>query len=193
MSTKTVLILYVQSALIQLIACQCIGNGLNNMIAPGFAGGEGMGWGGPGFGYGPMGAPFAPGPMIAPEWTPLGPANVPSSNGGGFFVTSSSPIAPVGVSVISDNEYTGPLAVGGQLPFLGTVGLEGALPSTGTGAVTYGCGNGNIGMVSEAGAEMAYANGLAPGYGFAPGFPGANYGFGAAGFGINSLNRCETI
>lgn len=162
------------------------------MMAPGIA--ESMAWAGPGIGYGPMGAPFAPGPAIASEWTPLGPATIPASNGGGFFVTSSSPIAPVGVSVVSDNEYTGPLAVGGQLPFLGTVGLEGVLPTTGSGAISYGCGNGEVGMVSEVPApELAYASALTPGYGYNPGFPGANYGLGAAGFGINGLSRCDAI
>lgn len=178
------------------------------MLAPGLAP-EAMGWAGPGFGCGaPFGAPYGPGPMIAPEFAPLGPATLPSSNGGGFMVSSISPIAPMGVSVISDNEYTGPLAVGGQLPFLGTVELEGALATAGSGAVSYGCGNGNVGMVSEdilPTPEMAYANGFGPGfgpgfgsgfgpgYGYGPGFPGPNYGLGPAGLGLNGLNRCEAI
>ncbi|CAK1593188.1 unnamed protein product [Parnassius mnemosyne] len=167
--SHAVLFVCAQVALIQVITGQCLGNGLNsNLITPGLAG-EGMGWGGPGFGYaGQFGSPYAPAPLIASEWTPLGPATVPSSNGGGFFVSSSSPIAPVGVSVISDNEYTGPLVVDGQLPFLGTIGLEGAITSTGSGAVSYGCGNGNVGIVSEnilpSAAEIGYGNGLAPGF-----------------------------
>ncbi|CAG4957829.1 unnamed protein product [Parnassius apollo] len=159
---------------------------------PGQVATEGMGWGGQGFGYGaPFVAPCAPAPLISSEWTPLGPATVPSSNGGGFIVRSSSPIPPIGVSVISDNEYAGPLAVGGQLPFLGTVGLEGALSSTGSGTVSYGCGNGNVGILSEnilpTATEISYGNGLAPG------FAGVSYGFGPGNFGLNGLNKCEGL
>ncbi|CAG4957832.1 unnamed protein product [Parnassius apollo] len=181
----------------QVIAGQCLGNGLNsNIFTPGQVAAEGMGWGGQGFGYGaPFGAPCAPAPLIASEWAPLGPATVPSSNGGGFIVTSSSPISPIGVSVISDNEYAGPLAVGGQLPFLGTVGLEGTITSTGSGAVSYSCGNGNVGIVSEnilpSAAEIGYGNGLAPGFGFGPGFGGPSYGFGPGNFLQSGLNKCE--
>ncbi|CAK1593185.1 unnamed protein product [Parnassius mnemosyne] len=186
-------------ALIQVIAGQCPGNGLNsNLITPGLVAGEGMGWGGPGYGYaGQFGAPYAPAPLIASEWTPLGPATVPSSNGGGFIVKSSSPIPPIGVSVVSDNEYTGPLAVNGQLPFLGTLGLEGAITSSGSGAVSYGCGNGNVGIVSEnilpKAADIGYGNGLSPGFGLGPGFAGPNYAFGPGNFALNSLNKCEGV
>ncbi|XP_072937466.1 chorion class CB protein PC404-like [Epargyreus clarus] len=73
-----------------------------------------------------------------------------AANGGGFAVTSTSPIAPSGVSVQSENlAFEGPLAVSGQMPFLGAVALEGPLPAAGQGAVAYGCGNGNVGIVSE--------------------------------------------
>ncbi|XP_022115605.2 chorion class B protein PC10 [Pieris rapae] len=73
-----------------------------------------------------------------------------SFNGGGLIVTSSSPIAASGVTVQSENLVVeGPLAVTGQLPFLGVVELEGPLPATGQGAVAYGAGNGNIGMIGE--------------------------------------------
>ncbi|XP_068622189.1 chorion class B protein PC10-like [Battus philenor] len=196
MSNKIVLLICVQTALFQMIIGQCGGSPFNNMFAPGLAQ-EGMGWGGPGFGFGsPFGAPAAPGPMIAPEWTPLSHATLPSSNGGGFIVSSSSPIPPMGVSVISDNEYTGPLAVGGQLPFLGTVEMEGALPTTGSGVISYGCGNGNVGMISEdvlPTAEMGYANGLPSGFGYGPGFFGPNYGAPPTGFSLNNFNRCDTV
>ncbi|XP_045508102.1 chorion class CB protein PC404-like [Colias croceus] len=71
-------------------------------------------------------------------------------NGGGLMVTSSSPIAPSGVSVLSENLLVeGPLAVTGQMPFLGVVSVEGPLSATGQGAVSYSCGNGNVGMVGE--------------------------------------------
>ncbi|OWR46409.1 chorion class CB protein M5H4 precursor [Danaus plexippus plexippus] len=72
------------------------------------------------------------------------------ANGGGLFVKSSSPITPSGVTVQSDNLlFEGPLAVSGQLPFLGVVALEGPLQAAGSGAVAYGCGNGNVGITNE--------------------------------------------
>ncbi|CAH4032635.1 uncharacterized protein LOC123715146 [Pieris brassicae] len=98
-------------------------------------------------------------PMV--EEMPIGPnipgltygltlADLAASNGGGLRVMSSSPIAPTGITVQSDNiAIEGPLAVSGQLPFLGVVALEGPLPASGQGAVAYGCGNGNVGIVSE--------------------------------------------
>ncbi|CAH2057300.1 unnamed protein product, partial [Iphiclides podalirius] len=78
---------------------------------------------------------------------------------GGFAVKSASPVPPSAVSVLSENEYSGALAVVGQVPFLGTAYLEGAVPSAGAGAVTYGCGYGDVRIVSEEGA--------APGVGLA--------------------------
>ncbi|XP_068622221.1 chorion class B protein Ld10-like [Battus philenor] len=91
--------------------------------------------------------------MAAAPWAGYGAgcglAAVPTSSGGGFAVSSASPIPPVGLSVLSENEIGGILAVGGELPFLGTVGLEGALPTAGAGAVSYGCGDGAVGMISE--------------------------------------------
>ncbi|CAH2056307.1 unnamed protein product, partial [Iphiclides podalirius] len=73
----------------------------------------------------------------------------PSTYGGGFAISSASPISPYGVSVVSENAIEGILAVGGELPFLGTVALEGALPTAGAGTISYGCGNGNVGMMDE--------------------------------------------
>ncbi|CAH0717153.1 unnamed protein product, partial [Brenthis ino] len=71
-------------------------------------------------------------------------------NGGGFQVTSYSPIAPTGITVRADNlVIEGSLAVSGQMPFLGVVAVEGPLPAVGQGSVAYGCGNGNVGIVSE--------------------------------------------
>ncbi|KAJ0170268.1 hypothetical protein K1T71_014196 [Dendrolimus kikuchii] len=87
----------------------------------------------------------------------------PTSSGGGFSVTSSSPIAPTGLTVSSENAIEGALAVAGNLPFLGTVALDGAFPSAGIGAVSYGCGNGDIGIISEG--PVGVNGPIAPGYG----------------------------
>ncbi|XP_013165726.1 PREDICTED: chorion class B protein PC10-like [Papilio xuthus] len=76
-------------------------------------------------------------------------AALAAADGGGFAVVSSSPTPPHGVSVVSDNEYSGIVAVLGQLPFLGTTYLEGAVPSAGAGAVAYGCGGGDVAILSE--------------------------------------------
>ncbi|XP_045540345.1 chorion class B protein PC10-like [Papilio machaon] len=85
-----------------------------------------------------------------------------AADGGGFAVVSSSPTPPYGVSVLSENEYSGIVAVAGQLPFLGTTYLEGAVPSAGAGAVAYGCGYGDVAILSEdfagAAASLRYAN-----------------------------------
>ncbi|CAH2057301.1 unnamed protein product, partial [Iphiclides podalirius] len=85
---------------------------------------------------------------------------VPASDGGGFAVRSASLVPPSGVSVLSENEYTGALAVVGQVPFLGTAYLEGAVPSAGAGAVTYGCGYGDVRIVSEDGASPGVLSGV---------------------------------
>lgn len=99
----------------------------------------------------------------------------------------------------SENAYEGPLAVSGAIPFLGAVALEGALPTIGGGAVTYGCGNGNVAMISEdiglgmgpyGYGPLGY-DGVLGGYGYGPlgydGLPGA-YGFagpyGYPGYGV---------
>lgn len=86
-------------------------------------------------------------------------------------------MAATGVKVETDKMLIeGPLAVQGQLPFLGVVALEGPLPASGTGAVAYECGDGQVGIVKE-GVEPtpapAYPYGLAPGYPnmLAPGYP----------------------
>lgn len=105
-----------------------------------------------------------------------------ASTGGGLPCASASPIPPAGLSVLSENMYEGALTVGGNLPFLGTVGLEGVLPTAGAGAVSYGCGAG-CGIAVE---EGPIATGIAPSVGFGPGFAG--YGApGLAGAGFNGL------
>lgn len=77
------------------------------------------------------------------------PATLAASNGYGVVVASASPIEPSGVSVLSENVMEGYVAVGGELPFLGTVALGGTLPTAGSGAVTFGCGDGTVAMVEE--------------------------------------------
>lgn len=95
-------------------------------------------------------APITTTPFATAEWAPgFGPAALAASNGGGLSITSASPISPTGVSMTSENAYEGALAVTGAVPFLGAVTLEGALPTAGAGATNYGCGNGNVAMVSE--------------------------------------------
>ncbi|XP_045526255.1 chorion class CB protein M5H4-like [Pieris brassicae] len=82
-----------------------------------------------------------------------------AANGCGFSVQSSSPITPNGVSILSENMVIeGPLAVNGQMPFLGTIGVEGSLPASGAGVVSYGCGNGNVGITNEAIPSYSLAN-----------------------------------
>ena len=107
---------------------------------------------------------------------------VPTS-GGALPISSASAIAPVGLSVESENVYEGALLATGELPFLSTVGLEAVLPSGGVGVVNHACGSG-VGIASESIAPGAYGNagtyGIGAGYG-----AGAAYGRGA-GYGANA-------
>lgn len=84
-------------------------------------------------------------------------ASTSASHGGPLPVASSSPLQPNGVSVLSENRFEGPLAVAGQLPFLGTVALEGTLPTRGSGAVNFGAGNGNVAITRE---DAGYSYGM---------------------------------
>ncbi|CAH4032634.1 chorion class B protein PC10-like [Pieris brassicae] len=183
MSFKAILFC-AQALLIQAISSQCIGayNGLA----------EGYGWASAPYAMEPVapwGAEWASpcnaelsgpwnsaGRMRAAEYDlgmesrfgygmsgGLNPATVAASNGGGFAVTSSSPISPNGVSLISENAIEGPLLVSGEIPFLGAVALEGTLPTAGSGGVAYGCGNGNVAILNEdlnAYGAYGYAQGI---------------------------------
>ena len=75
--------------------------------------------------------------------------------GGNLILDTSAPhayIGPAGVTIFSDNLIIeGAVLVSGRLPFFGTVGLEGTVPTSGKSAVSYGCGNGDIGIVEIAG------------------------------------------
>ncbi|XP_037295704.1 chorion class B protein PC10 isoform X2 [Manduca sexta] len=144
-----------------------------------------------------MGAPRAALGPVGPNWAGnlgLGispasmapPMGLAASYGGGFTVTSSSPIAPTGLTVTSENTIEGPLLVAGQLPFLGTVAVDGAYATTGMGSVTYGCGDGNIGMVNEGIPATPSAPVMAPGYNPAMS-PGLNYNGLGGRMGLNGI------
>ncbi|CAH0717150.1 unnamed protein product, partial [Brenthis ino] len=136
--------------------------------------------------YGPYaGAGFSPYAGAIAEWgTGYSPAALAASNGGGLAVTSASPIAPTGVAMTSENAYEGVLAVNGALPFLAAVSLEGVLPTAGSGAVMYGCGNGNVGMISE---DIAPLVDLTPGpLGYAGDIAGLGYNRLAGPFGYEA-------
>lgn len=124
--------------------------------------------------------PIAAHPLgYEPKLAGLQIGDIAASNSRGFQVTSSSPGAPHGLSVLSENLLVeGPLAVTGQLPFLGSVSLEGPLAAAGQGAVSYGCGNGNIGMVNENTAPVGPLPGMPyGGVPMGPGFAGNGFGF----------------
>ncbi|XP_041988712.1 chorion class CB protein PC404-like [Aricia agestis] len=94
----------------------------------------------------------------------LGPAIPPGVGtfGGSFAVTSLCPISPRGLSITSENYYDGSLRIVGEVPFLSTISVEGAVPSVGAGAITYGCGSGTVAMLSE---DEPWST---PGYGYGP-------------------------
>lgn len=99
--------------------------------------------------------------------------------GGGLGVATGSAVPPTGLNVASENIYEGTLAVGGNLPFLGTVAMEGVFPSAGAGAVAYNCGNGAVGITAEGIDGIGYG-GL--------GYNGLGYnGLGYNGLGYNGI------
>ncbi|XP_064075502.1 chorion class CB protein PC404-like isoform X2 [Vanessa tameamea] len=126
--------------------------------------------------------PYSAAPFAAPCASPFAyeVAAVSASNGGGLEITSGSALPPRGVSVLSENAIEGVLAVTGALPFLGTVGLEGVLPTAGFGAVNYGCGNGAVGIVAEDIAPVGIASPF--GYGVGP-LAADRFGYGSIGYG----------
>ncbi|CAH1642910.1 unnamed protein product [Spodoptera littoralis] len=157
MAAKFTIVFCATACFVQVISGQCIG-AINN-VGPALAAEE-LALAGnlayrAGAGYGPYTNPGLP--------------NAIPSSGGSFAVSSFSPIAPTGITVISENAIEGALAVNGELPFLGAVAVEGALPSAGAGGINYGCGNGVVGIVSE---------GVAPGPAYPAGIGYANAGYG---------------
>ncbi|XP_041983086.1 uncharacterized protein LOC121736087 [Aricia agestis] len=155
MFAKIILFCFAQALLVQNLSAQCIGA------------------------YEAIGAPwagaYAAGPWVASpaavEYSSFAPLNLAASSGGGLAVSSASPIAPTGVFVKSENAYDGAVLVSGQLPFLSTVALEGPLPSVGAGAIAYGCGNGNIAILSEDIAPVGYGPSAGP-FGYGPSIAG---------------------
>ncbi|KAG6447181.1 hypothetical protein O3G_MSEX004850 [Manduca sexta] len=174
MAAKMIVAFCASTLVIQSVYSQCLGRGLGP-LGPGWAydglapfDAYGAAWGG----FGPMGPGLA---GIAPA------TGLAASYGGGLAVTSASPIAPTGLSVTSENAIEGTLAVIGQLPFLGAVATDGAFPTVGAGAVSYGCGDGAIGIVAEAPiapAPAAIAPAMGP-IGYGPAM--------ATGYGYNSF------
>ncbi|XP_045457523.1 chorion class B protein PC10-like [Melitaea cinxia] len=109
---------------------------------------------------------------------------IPASSGGGLEVFSSSAFSPDGLSVFSENAIEGNLAAAGALPFLGAVALEGVLPSSGIGAVNYGCGNGEVAILAEDNASSSLAGSLGSGaFGSYFGHHAAAESIGPGGFG----------
>lgn len=76
-------------------------------------------------------------------------AELAASYGGGLSITSSSCAAPTGIAVTSENIYEGPVALAGNLPFLGTATMEGVFPTAGASAISYGCGDGIVAITAE--------------------------------------------
>lgn len=72
-----------------------------------------------------------------------------ATSGGALPVTSSSAMAPVGISIMSENMFEGALNVAGELPFVGTTAFDGVLATAGSGAINHACGNGLNAMVSS--------------------------------------------
>ncbi|XP_047541469.1 chorion class B protein PC10-like isoform X1 [Vanessa atalanta] len=169
---KAVLFVCALGLAIQSIAGACLGAGLGYGLAEpfGYAGTLGAPCGA----YGSYGA-----------YGGYGLGAVGASYGGGLVVTSASDY-PTGVTVLSENFIEGPLAVAGALPFLGTVGLEGILPTAGAGVVSYGCGNGEVAILAEDVAPLGLGYG---GLGYAGlGYDGIGYGgFGYGGLGCGGL------
>ncbi|XP_041988711.1 chorion class B protein PC10-like isoform X2 [Aricia agestis] len=175
MMTKTLALCILQAVFAQMY-CQCIGgyNGYTAEIAA------------------PYAAQYAAAPCAA-EWSVgYNPAALAASHGPGLAVTSASPVPPTGVTTVSETALAGELAVAGQVPFLSSVGLEGVLPTVGAGAITYGCGNGAVGITNEEVAPLAPAayGYAAPGleyaaspYAYGPIAAGPAYGYGA-GYGV---------
>ncbi|XP_039747517.1 chorion class B protein PC10-like [Pararge aegeria] len=184
MAAKAVLFISAQALIVQCISSQCLRSGYNG-IANGLTGPFAAPWNAEASLAAPWAAtPCAVAPLAAAEWAAFSPD---ASNGGGFAITSVSPMAVTGLTMTSENAYEGPLSVTGAMPFLAAVALEGALPTTGAGAITYGCGSGNVAMLSEGvnagpyGYGAGYAGELGYGYGplgYEAGIAGPGYGYG---------------
>ncbi|CAD0206759.1 unnamed protein product [Chrysodeixis includens] len=191
MAAKSILVLCASACLVKMFAAQCIG--ANNIGLADELAMVNSGLYGAGLGYG---ANLAYGGNNAGYF-----ANIAPTSGGGFAVTSSSPIAPTGIQVFSENAIEGSIAINGQLPFLGAIAVEGALPTAGAGAINYGCGSGAVGIVNEgvagpvgpAGPVVGPTGPLAGPYGtgYAPNLAGLGYS--GLGAGYNRALPCGAV
>ncbi|CAG9573444.1 unnamed protein product [Danaus chrysippus] len=185
---KATLLVCAQALFVQSIAGQCLGAGFGPLAAdlPLSAANWAAMSAAP-FAAGPCGAGLLDAPWAAASGALYGAGYGPaaaSASHGSLPTASASMIPPSGVSVRSDNAIEGPLSVAGALPFLGTVALEGALPTAGAGAVAYGAGNGEVAMLSEDIGADGF-NSLAGPLGYGAGAFG--YGAGALGYGAGAL------
>ncbi|XP_013175708.1 PREDICTED: chorion class B protein M2807-like [Papilio xuthus] len=143
MYSKTIFI-FVSTLLLKTINGQLCGtNPYHGFIGNGMAA-DNLILGNPGLAHGPFaGLPCAP--IIAETPLTYGPSIVEN-----FPVSSLSHIPPGTLSIFSDNLIIeGPIIVSGQLPFLASVAVQGELPAAGRGAVSFGCGNGEVGITNE--------------------------------------------
>ncbi|CAH0717861.1 unnamed protein product, partial [Brenthis ino] len=138
MAVKSILLFCAQALMIQSIAGYCTGSRFE--YATPCAGSCAA--------AGPLAGPYGVGPYGLGAG-PYGPAAAAASNGGALPTSSASFTPASGVSLVSENVYEGCLSAYGALPFLGTVALEGALPTAGAGAVAFGAGNGQVAMLRE--------------------------------------------
>ncbi|KAJ8707223.1 hypothetical protein PYW08_011357 [Mythimna loreyi] len=174
MAAKSILVLCASACFVKIIAAQQC-TGAINMASAALAAEELLA------STTPCGAPF-PGQGLGYGYAAIAP-----TSGGGFAVQSISPIAPTGITVMSENAFEGPVAVNGNLPFLAAISLDGALPTAGAGGINYGCGSGAVGIVSEGVAPGAAPTAYPAGTGYASGLTGGmGYGAGLTnGLGYN--------
>ncbi|XP_022816945.1 chorion class B protein Ld34-like [Spodoptera litura] len=188
MSVKAILVLCAQALLVKSALSQACGYAAPILASPcGLAASELVApWAG--FGATGLAAPYGlAGRGLAYDAIIGDPAmEFSPTSGGGMPVTSGSAIAPVGISVASDNVYEGALEVIGELPFVGTVAMEGVVPSAGAGAVNHACGNGRTAMASgsAAYAPAAAAAALAPLAAYGPAGAFAPAALAAPGLGL---------
>ncbi|CAH0717857.1 unnamed protein product, partial [Brenthis ino] len=145
MMVKSILLFCAQALMIQSIAGYCTGSRFEFATPCGGSCATAGSLAGP-YGFGPYGLAAGPYGLAA---GPYGPAAAAASNGGALPTSSTSFTPASGVSLVSENVYEGCLSAYGALPFLGTVALEGALPTAGAGAVAFGAGNGQVAMLRE--------------------------------------------
>lgn len=87
--------------------------------------------------------------------------------GASLIIDTSAP-EPSGVTIFSEDIIIdGTVLVSGKLPFIGAVALEGIVPATGSSAVTYECGTGNIGIADPPSVPVGVMPQNMPGLGMA--------------------------